>query len=400
MEMNICLISRSLPFHRSGGLEYHTLELAQGLTQRGHKVVLVTTSIPDKNIQPVYHGIHLEPVPGTLPSRYNIRFFRTIAKYIETLHQQYRFDVVHSQGFSALTVNPAKINIPLVVTIHGTLFSETALAKKVWSQLSLREKVQALWHHKARFLLLPLYRRMLTRAACIIVDSSFTRSEILKEQPSLAHKIKLIPLSIKPERFPGVDKIDARTKLGLPTDTMILFTVGRLHKLKGIQTVIEALHRLIISTPDIPEFLYIIGGSGEYRTVLQRLVNNYNLQNKVSFPGRISDSDLPLYYASADVFIYPELSQPAFGLVTLESLMCGTPVIGAESGAIPEVIDPTVGVLFPPGDANALADILRHILQNPQWITEREPRCRPYALNKFSYHAMISNIERVYQDVI
>lgn len=398
--MRICLISRSLPIHRPGGLEYHTLELAKGLAKRGHKIVLLTTDFPDKNVQSEYEGIHLEPIPGTLPSKYNIKFFRVLPRFIETLNRRFKFDLIHAQGFSGLTINPAKINIPLVVTIHGTLFSETALAGKVWSMLSLTEKVQALWHNKTRILMLPLYRSTLNRANAIIVDSFFTRNEILRTQPSLAGKIKVVPLSIDPTRLPYIDKSDARRKLGLPTEPIIFFTVGRLHKLKGNQTVISALYKVVVSTKNIPEFIYLIGGVGEYRTTLQRLVEKYNLLDKVKFLGKISDEELPLYYASADVFIYPEISQPAFGLVALESLMCGTPVIATDSGAIPEVVNPTVGEIFPAGDINALADLLCYILQNPQWIKERETRCRPYALNKFSYEAMVSNTEQVYQDVL
>ncbi len=394
--MNICLISRSLPLHRSGGLEYHTLGLARGLVKRGHRVVIVTTALPCAEPPPEYEGITLEPLPGSAPSCYNLHFFKSIPRFVQHLHRQHNFDVIHGQGFGALTVNPEKFGVHLVITIHGTIFSETALAKPAWRHLTVPEKLQALGHHKSRILLYPLYRRMLKRAAGIIVDSAFTRDEILKSQAVLRDKIRVVPLSVEPERFPEIEPQAAREVLGLPTDRMILFTVGRLHKMKGFQTVIEALHEIGTPALDRANALYVIGGSGDYAERLQRLVDKYSLSGRVKFAGRIKEDELATYYAAADVFIYPDMGQPAFGLVALESLLCGTPVIGASSGAIPEVVDESVGALFPPGDSHALADLLRNIVNLPQWVQDRKTRARAHALRKFPFDAMIDNTIEIY----
>lgn len=397
--MNICLISRSLPLHRSGGLEYHTLDLACGLAERGHKVVLVTTRIPQPLPADEYSKIQLVQLPGTLPGKYNFPFFYNIGRFLRELNRSHKFDVIHAQGFSALTIKPRKLFPPLVVTIHGTLFSETALAGAVWKTLSFAEKMQVLWRHKLRFLMLPLYRRMLRRARVIIVDSQFTRQELCREMPSLEARIHIVPLGVNPQRYPPIERTQARQKLNLPRDSTIFFSVGRLHKLKGFQQALLALHSLFSRQMTRTGVLYIIGGEGGYEAELKNLVARLKLQHRVLFAGRIPDALLPYYYASADAFIYPELSQPAFGLVAIEALLCGTPVIAARSGAIPEVVTPEVGITYPPFDTSALTDIFRQALDHPEWLKERQLRSREYALTKFSYSQMIGKTEQIYQSV-
>ncbi|MCX7766741.1 MAG: glycosyltransferase family 4 protein [Candidatus Sumerlaeia bacterium] len=397
--MNICLISRSLPLHRSGGLEYHTLDLAYGLAEKGHKVTLVTTQVPQTPPADEYSAIQLVQMPGTLPGKYNLTFFYKIGQFLSELNQSHKFDIIHAQGFSALTIKPRKLVPPLIVTIHGTLFSETALAETIWKRLGLAEKIKVLWQHKLRLLILPIYRQMLRRARVIVVDSQFTRQELCREMPALVSKIFVVPLGVNPRRYPALDRAQARQKLSLPKNTTIYFSVGRLHKLKGFQQSLLALHRLFSRQITRAEILYIIGGEGEYEAELRQLTTRLNLQHRVKFAGRITDELLPYYYASADAFIYPELSQPAFGLVAIESLLCGTPVIAARSGAIPEVVTPDVGITYPPFDTTALAEIFRQALEHPEWLRELQVRCREYALKNFSYSAMISKTEQIYNTV-
>src|SRR5208283_4207651 len=102
----------------------------------------------------------------------------------------------------------------------------------------------------------------------------------------------------------------------------------------------------------------VIAGDGDYRSALESDVQSRQLKN-VTFLGKVEEAKLPALYSAADIFIHPDLTAPAFGLVAVESMACGTPVLASHTGALPEVLSSDSGFLFPRGDAHQLAVLLR-----------------------------------------
>ena len=114
--------------------------------------------------------------------------------------------------------------------------------------------------------------------------------------------------------------------------------------------------------------------------------------------GFVPDAELPDCYRAADGTVVPSLALEGFGLVTAESLACGTPVIGSDSGATPELLAPLgPQLLFAPGSVEALAAKFREVLANPSVLPSRE-RCRAHAVESFSWDRPVNALEQAFAD--
>jgi glycosyltransferase involved in cell wall biosynthesis len=391
--MNICLLTRSLPIHGSGGLESHTADLARGLAARGHTVHIITSAHPQGKQQETWSSVTIHHLKATRPGRYTPGFFRHMPRAVNALHVAQQLDIVHSQGFAGLTYRPPKGGPPaFVVTIHGTLFSETPLSAEQFPSYSASEKIARLWRYRQRIAISPLYANLLRRAQRIIVDSQFTRQELLKSSPKLEEKIRVVPLGVDENQHPLVDKGEARQRLGL--SGFILLTIGRLEEMKGVQVVLEAMAQC-----PRRDFTYLIGGAGSKKDELEAFCAARQLTN-VQFLGRVSEELLSSYYAAADLFIFPELGQPAFGLVAIEAMLQGTPVLASRTGAIPEVVTSDVGFLFERGNAEELAKRLQEILQSPDLVETRARRCREHVRSHFAFDRMVDRTIEVYGELL
>lgn len=168
---------------------------------------------------------------------------------------------------------------------------------------------------------------------------------------------------------------------------MVLF-VGELKRVKGIYTLLEAINILKKSKKEVR---LIIVGDGPEKKWIQDFVLKNNLQNIIRLDGRKSPSELLYYYNAADLFVMPSFSE-SFGLVYVEAMSCGTPVIGSHSTAIPEVISSDdYGILVPPGNATGLADAIEMGLKR-KW---NKNKIIKYA-HSFSWDNRITDIEKIY----
>lgn len=381
--MNICLLTRALPEHQFGGLESHTVTLAQALQQRGHTVTIITSAKPNKSETCAdVTGINIVNLPRTQPGRYTLSFFRESAKFIKELDKQEHFDIIHSQGFAGFGYMFRKTK-PLVVTIHGTVTSETMLFAKKFS-------LPNLWRYRKRLGITPLYRQLLSRADAILVDSNFSKQLLLQEEPKLHPKLAMVYLGIDTDYFLPYDKIAAKQRFGFTSDFLIL-ALGRITESKGFQVLLEAVTHI----NDI-SYQLVIAGDGPYRRQLEHMAVK-NKINHIRFLGRVDISELPWIYSAADVFVNPDLAAPAFGLVAAEALSCGTPVLASNTGALPEIVTPEVGLCVPPNDATQLAAALRTLYQNKGTRWQLAQAARKRAESLFTVHRMAVETEKVYQ---
>lgn len=130
-------------------------------------------------------------------------------------------------------------------------------------------------------------------------------------------------------------KVEARALVDLPQDKYIIFTLRRLDKRMGLDNAIEALK--CMDESERKRFLLVIGGSGDYATVLKRKAQS--IIDNVIFTGFIPDEDVNKYFCAADLFVLPSLDLEGFGLVNLEALACGLPVLATPQGGIVELAD-------------------------------------------------------------
>lgn len=177
----------------------------------------------------------------------------------------------------------------------------------------------------------------------------------------LAKRVLLIPGWVDTSRFvPVEDRQSAKAQLGWPTDLPVLFTLRRLAPRMGLDRLLGASHRL---RSEGIKFHLVIGGSGPLRDKLEAQAKALEMGDVVTFIGRVDDRDLPLAYAACDAFVLPTVELECFGLIALEALSAGRPVLATPVGAIPELIRKfDSSWLARSAETGDIADLLRRYL--------------------------------------
>jgi len=180
-------------------------------------------------------------------------------------------------------------------------------------------------------------REMVSDCQRIIAATEKGKDELVSYYGASPEKISVIPCGVNLELFRHLDKEEARRNLGFNGDNIILF-VGRIDPLKGIDRLLMALAKL--DTRHNLKLLVIGGDKDSQPEVerLQRLSRSLHIQDSVTFAGIVDQRELPLYYSAADVCVIPSYYE-SFGLVALESLACGTPIVATNVGGMENVIN-------------------------------------------------------------
>lgn len=241
-----------------------------------------------------------------------------------------------------------------------------------------------------------LKRRLLRQASRVIAVSRFTAGKLVSVQGVSPEKITVLPNCLDPFfEFPGVFSKPGYLlqRYGLQPEQPVLLTVARLHAgevFKGYDHILTGLPGLLNHYPDLR---YILAGkydNAEYRRLLYR-IRNLGLESRVLLPGYIPDDELTDHYRLADVFVMPSKKE-GFGLVFIEALACGTPVVAGNAGGSAEaLLDGRLGHLADPDDPVAIAGAIQKSLQQPGDPAERQ-RAVKQTFNYFSYKYRLSEI--------
>lgn len=408
--MKMCFVSRALPVHRLGGLEHHLGDLAGALAKRGHEVhVLTTTGGAVKGIAGELLNPRIHIIPGTAPGDYDVVFFRRVHAALQELHGRYAFDIIIPIDMAGLFVRCARFNVPVVPLIHGTMTSEVPLDRRYWCHLGALERLSALWKYKARLALLPFFWRMVRESDAIIVDSNFTRRELAGAMCShlsrggrhrsggeAVSKIHVVPLGIDISRYFGAGEVNGSAAPACADGVLQIGLLGRLQRIKGLEIALRAALQLRIRGIS---FRMNIGGTGDFALRARQYIREHHLENFVLLAGRIAPGDLPAFFAANDVFLFPDLTQPAFGLVAVEAMAYGLPVVAARSGAIPEVVDADSGWLYEAWNVGELASTLAMLAKNPEEI-QKKRIAAGMRWREFTAEKMADRTETVLREIL
>jgi len=213
-------------------------------------------------------------------------------------------------------------------------------------------------------------------------------------------RVVMIPAGIDMDQFrlPESGKTTVKKALDIALDKTVLFTVRNLVPRMGIENLIEAFKQSNVLRE---KGLLLIGGEGFLKDSLLAMVKDHDLEGAVKFLGRISEDDLPRYYQAADFFVLPTRELEGFGLVILEAMACGTPVLGTPIGAIPE----TVGLfdrklliegIQPKDISRKLEDVINH----PEKYQFDPQVCRKFVEERYSWEKMADAFEKEVLKVI
>ena len=356
-----------------GGVEGHINLLANGLKDRGIKVEVLVSNTRAKLETEDINGIRVVKVPQLgrfasaplnpgLPS-----WVRRLGKDADIIH----FHFPNPTGEIASLLAGAGNKI--VVTYHSDIIRQARLAR----------------------LYSPLLNRFLKSSDVIIATSPnyVQSSDVLRQ---FRDKCRVIPFGINLERFALNSDISrkARSIRRKYKGPMALF-IGKFRYYKGLYVLLEAMKRV--------QGILLLVGIGPMERDLKKQVNaDDELRNKVFFLGELSDEDIVNHLHACDVFVFPSIFRSeAFGIVLLEAMACGKPLVSTELGTGTSFVNQhqETGLVVPPNDSKALAGAINYLFVNPEVRARFGKAARERVEKYFCLDNMVEDIIRTYQDI-
>ena len=298
-----------------------------------------------------------------------------------TTQQDYDLIVSHFAFYTFPLLNIIGAR-PLVTHFHGPWSLESG----VEANKSLAVKAKS-WLEQS------VYRR----SQQFIVLSQTFRDILHQEYQVPLERINVIPGGVDLDRFNiSISQAQAREKLGWDRRPTI-FCIRRLAKRMGLENLVTAMVDVCAKHPDT---LLYIAGKGELAATLQAQIEELELGNNVRLLGYISDEDLPLCYRAANFSVVPTIALEGFGLIVVESLAAGTPVLGTPIGGIPEILRPfSEDLVFEGYRSQQLATGIIEALSSDRALPSSEA-CLEYVRQNYSWQEIAQKIKLVYQKAI
>ena len=316
----------------TGGMSVYIRELAQELGVRGHHVDIYTRQHgpnhqPIMELSPQVRLIHIRA--GLNESVNKLAIYPHIAEFTKglesfRLESGINYDLVHSHYWLSGCVGQwaqYHWNVPHIIMFHtlGAVKNATGIGPRE-PELRLRNE-----------------RKLIQTCDRIIAATEREKREIFDYYGSTPENIDTIPCGVNLSLFRPANRTSARQALGLSPEDKIVLYVGRFDPLKGLDRLFLAASRM----KQCPGFkLVIVGGDDSDQPEMKRWVETcrqLGIEDMVVFAGRAKQEDLPGYYSAADVTVMPSYHE-SFGLVALESMACGTPVMAGDVGGLSNLI--------------------------------------------------------------
>jgi len=330
-----------------GGTQTYAAEIVAGLVDAGHDITVVCPDRPGAAASDASRRCRVVRVAASFDA-FPFKAFMTVRRLLSSG----AFDGAYAVSWSAvvpfwLAARTGR-RIPVALAVHG----RELLLEPMRTRL-------ASWAYNT------MRRNMVRHARLLLPVSRYTAS-LLEPFGVPSDRVHVVNNGTNPNAFSPTDGTRIRRELDLD-DRPVLLSVCRLVGRKGVDTVLKALPAVLAHRPDI---MYVVAGEGPEAGDLKSLAGALGVQDNVRFVGRIPYADLPAYYSAASMFVLParqaEPDVEGFGIVFLEANACGTPVIGARAGGVPDaIVDGETGLLVPPDDPEALARAVMELLDNP-----------------------------------
>lgn len=352
-----------------GGIEKIVQDIAEGLKNKVDMKILVCRSKGRENVE-IINGVEIIRANSlgiyySMPVSFKFPFLlKRLCKDRDILHFHLPFPLA---VMSYLLIRP-KGN--MVVWWHSDILRPKSLYR----------------------LYKPFLRKFLSKIDKIIVATPYhiKNSEILKD---FKEKCEVIPFGIDIVRFNFTDEVREKAgKIRGKYSSKIILFVGRLIYYKGLEYLIQAMKNV--------DAKLLLIGEGYLKESLQRLVSELGIEDKVFFLGRVSDNEIIAYYHACDIFVLPSIEKTeAFGLVQLEAMVCGKPVINTNlPTGVPYVSqDRITGLTVSPKDSEALAQAINKLLDDLNLRKKYGVNGRKRVEEIFGKKLMIKKVMNLYE---
>lgn len=353
-KLRIAMVCDSVT-HYTAGVFVSTLRFSQALTDRGHTIIFITTKsrrYPDNTHYNGFRTYRFNSIylPKSEKSMY-ISFPST--RQIKKILEGEKIDIVHTllPTPSAVVATRAAKALGIKIVAHSHAQAENMLL--AFPIAFLRAPLGNVYER---------YFLRLYRKAHFIIHPSQFAAELMQERTTTLDSA-VISNGVDSEQFMPLEKSEVESFLkrfsDVPRDTVKILFVGRLHPEKSVDTLIRAMATIVRNRPDVH---LMIVGIGDWEPQLRKLVARLELEKNMTFLGKISNEDLVRAYNAADLFVLPSLAELE-GMVVLEAMACGLPILIADSPASASrfFVDGN-GLLFEPQNPEHLAQQALKIL--------------------------------------
>jgi len=407
--MNIAMLSyhtcplATLGGKDTGGMNVYVRDLTRELGRMGIHVDVFTRS-QDEHVPHVLHDlgygnrvVHVPAGPEVpLAKRELTDHIPQFVDGIETFAAEkgIHYDILHSHywmsGLAAEALSEAWGGTPIVHMFH-TLGEMKNRIAQTDEERETPERIAG-------------ERRVLARADRIITATLAEQTQLRFLYKATDRKLIIIPPGVDASHFYPIPADEAKLAIGLRPDARMILFVGRIEPLKGVDTLIRAMSCLKLDDPDHQVHLAIIGGepSADPKQMstemarLKKLCDELRLDQDVVFMGKRDQDKLPYYYSAAEVLVMPSHYE-SFGMVALEAMACGTPVIASDVGGLGFLVqNGETGYTVPSGDPEILCSKLSTLL-NDAGLRERMGRQAAEYAQSYTWDKIAAQVVNVYQ---
>ena len=410
--MNVAMLSyhtcplATLGGKDTGGMNVYVRDLTRELGRLGIHVDVFTRS-QDEHVPHVLHDlgfgnrvVHVPagpeiPCPKRELTGYVPQFVEGIKQF--TKEKDIHYDLIHSHywmsGLAAETLSNAWGGTPIVQMFHTLGEMKNRVAQ------SEAEKEGAYR--------LDGERHVIERVNRVIAATPAERAQLEWLYKADMRKVTVVPPGVDLGHFYPIPVDEARQFIGLAPDARMILFVGRIEPLKGLDTLIKAVACLRVRDLSEPVHLAVIGGDPDAEPEemssemarIQKICDDLTVGKMVAFLGKRSQDTLPYYYSAAEVVVMPSHYE-LFGMVALEAMACGTPVIASQVGGLAYLVqDGMTGYHVPDGDDEILCGKLSALLGDPSLRRSLGRNAAEYARN-YAWEKIANQIVGVYTDVI
>ena len=387
--MKILMLTWEYPPRVVGGIARVVHDLSHRLIKDGHEVTVVTykegnvEDFEDDNGVKVYRVNNYMINPNNFIDWIMQLNFNLISKATELISKEGPFDVIHAHdwlvAYAAKTLKDS-FKIPIIATIHATESGRNS---------GIHDEVQRYINDT---------EWMLTYEATeVIVNSNYMKNELQRLFGLPYEKINVVPNGVNLNLYNGVERdYDFRRQYASDNEKIILY-VGRLVYEKGIQNLIAAMPKVLNGYHDSK---LIIAGKGGMIDELRDEVRRLGIENKVYFTGYLKLNQVTKMYKCADVAVFPSTYEP-FGVVALEGMLSGTPVVVSDVGGLNEIVQHREnGMKSYAGNPNSIADSILELLYNPGLCAEVSRAAKAKVKAQYNWTKIAQDTHFIYQKAI
>lgn len=390
MERDILMLAWEYPPKVVGGLARHAAYLSRELAAAGHRVSVLTQEAPGMPAYAVEDGVEVHRLSvGGPPARDFIGWvkrlnFEMVERALQLFARGRRFDIVHAHDWLAAYAGKTLkhgFGVPLVATIHATEYGRNN---------GLHNDLQRYISSCEWWLTYEAWR--------VICCSRFMEEEVRRVFQTPADKIRVVPNGVDLPRLPVDTAQDAafRERFAAPDEDLVFF-LGRLVFEKGVHVLLEAVPRILQQRP---RTRFVIAGEGPLRHDLEARARALGVADRVVFFGYADDAARDRFLRCAQVAVFPSLYEP-FGIVALEAMAAGTPVVVGRAGGFAEVvIHGETGLHAVPGDPHSLAGAVVAVLSTPKLAAKLRRRALRHVQERYTWKGIAARTVAVYEDVL